>query len=189
MASTNFLQWNPPQNNQQSDGTYNADPSRTGGAGVNGIFASALANKAFHQWSTFVTAFCNMLVTKGYTTSDASLSTLQGVLANIITSADINGNLVSVPYAPSITYNFTTNNGVQTLLTGNVTASSFTGMAVGQEVTIVLVQDGSGGRTFVWPTGLTTAGAPDPTPNSVSIQKFKKILDGSIHPITPMTVS
>lgn len=188
-GTTNFIQVNPGQANQKSDAAYAIDATRTGGAGVNGIFPSNTGNKMFYQWSTFIAAFANMMAAKGYSTSDASLSTLQGVLANLITSADINGNLVSVPYAPSIAYNFTTNNGVQTLLTGNVTASSFNGMSVGQEITIVLVQDGTGGKTFVWPTGLTTAGAPDPTPNAVSIQKFKKILDGSIHPITPMTVS
>lgn len=189
MASTNFLQWNPTLANQETDTAYAADASRTGGAGVDAIFPSSTANKLFYQMSTFITALANALVTKGYTTSDASLSTLQGVLANVITSADINGNLVNVAYAPSVVFNCTTNNGFQITLTGNVTASSFSGMAIGQEVTLVFVQDGVGGRTFVWPTGITTGGTPDPTPNAVSIQKFKKILDGSIRPLTAMTVS
>jgi hypothetical protein len=189
MAITNFIVFNPTQANQESDAAYTADSTRSGGAGVDGIFSSSLANKAFYQWSTFIAAFGNMMALKGYTTSDASLTTLQGVLANLITSADINGNLINVAYAPSITFNCGTNNGFQVTLTGNVTASAFSGMAIGQEITVVLVQDGSGGRTFVWPAGLTTAGAPDTTPNAVSIQKFKKILDGSIHPITATTVS
>ena len=188
-GSTNFLQWNPGQSNQESDAAYNADSARSGGAGTGSIFASSLANKAFYQWSTFIAAFGNMMAVKGYDLSDASLSTLQGVLANVITSGDINGNLVSVSYAPTITFNCATNNGFQVTLTGNVTSSSFSGMAIGQEVTIVLKQDATGGRTFVWPSGLTTAGTPDPTANAVSIQRFKKILDGSIHPISVMVVS
>jgi hypothetical protein len=188
-GSTNFIQWNPAQSNQESDSAYAADSTRSGGAGTGSVFASSLANKAFFQWSTWITAFANMMATKGYSTSDANVTTLQGVLANLITSADINGNLINVAYAPSVTFNCGTNNGFQVTLTGNVTASAFSGMAIGQEITVVLVQDGSGGRTFVWPAGIITAGAPDTTPNAVSIQKFKKILDGSVRPITPMIVS
>jgi hypothetical protein len=189
MATTNFQQFNPTQANQESDSAYTADSNRSGGFGTGAIVPGVLLNKVWYQFSTFIAAFGNMMALKGYTTSDASLSTLQGVLANLITSADINGNLINVAYAPSITFNCGTNNGFQITLTGNVTASAFSGMAIGQEITVVLVQDGSGGRTFVWPAGLTTAGAPDTTPNAVSIQKFKKILDGSIRPLGPMTVS
>ena len=189
MATTNFQQFNPTQANQESDSAYTADPTRTGGAGVDGIFPSATANKLFYQMSTFITALANALAGKGYTTSDASLSTLQGVLANLITSADINGNLFFVAYAPSVVFNATTSNGFQLTLTGNVTASSITGMAIGQEITIGFLQDGVGGRTFTWPAGITTGGTVDPTPNALSVQRFKKWLDGSIRAITPMLVT
>ena len=42
--SNNILQWNPAQNNHESDSTYTADSMRTGGA-VPGIFPKELANK------------------------------------------------------------------------------------------------------------------------------------------------
>lgn len=188
-GTTNFLPFNPTQANQESDAAYNADATRTGGAGVDGTFPSATANKLFYQLATFVAAFANMMAIKGYSLSDASLSTLQGVLANLITSADINGNLINVAYAPSVVFNCGTNNGFEITLTGNVTSSTFSGMLVGQEITIGILQDGSGGRTFTWPTGVTTAGTPDPTPNALSVQRFKKWLDGSVRPITPMLVT
>ena len=188
-GTTNLIQFNPTQANQESDSAYAADSTRSGGAGTGSVFASSLANKLFYQLSTFVAAFGNMMALKGYSLSDANVTTMQGVLANLITSADINGNLVSVAYAPSVVFNCGTNNGFQITLTGNVTSSTFSGMAVGQEITLGILQDGSGGRTFTWPTGVNNAGTPDPTPNALSVQKFKKWLDGSVRPITPMLVT
>lgn len=187
-GSSNIQLWNPTQANQESDATYLADSTRAGGAGTGAIFASALANKLFYQLAAFVWALAGALADKGYVISDANPTTLRGVLANVITSADINGNLVTVSYAPSVTFNCTTNNGFQILLTGNVTASAFSGMAVGQEITVGILMDGSGNRTFVWPVGVNNAGTPDPTPNAMSMQRFKKWADGTIRAITPMVV-
>ncbi len=187
-GSSNFLQFNPTQANQESDAAYTADSTRTGGAGINGIFPSALANKLFYQLAAFIWALAGALADKGYILSDANPTTLRGVLANVITSADINGNLVVVSYAPSVTFNCSTNNGFQITLTGNVTASAFSNMAVGQEITIGILQDGSGSRTFTWPVGVNNAGTPDPTPNAMSMQRFKKWSDGTVRAITPMVV-
>ena len=93
MANTNMQQWNPTAANQETDAQYTADSSRSGGASTGSIFPSATANKLFYQLSTYVTALMQALVAKGYTTSDASLSTLAGVLACIMTNADM------APYA------------------------------------------------------------------------------------------
>ena len=85
--SNNFLQWNPAAINQQDDSTYTVDAMRTGGA-VTGIFASDLANKLFYQCTTMVSALGESLSNKGYTISDASISTLITALSNILTKAD-----------------------------------------------------------------------------------------------------
>ena len=87
-AATNFLQWNPTASNQESDAAYTADAQRTGGAS-SGEFPSPTANKLFYQSSTFVAALCQMLAAKGYSTSDADISVLAAVLANLITNADL----------------------------------------------------------------------------------------------------
>jgi hypothetical protein len=87
--STNFLVFNPNLANAEDDAQYTADAQRSGGATTNSIFASVLANKAFYQWSTFVTAFANMLAAKGYSTSDSNLGALATVLSNILTNADM----------------------------------------------------------------------------------------------------
>lgn len=88
MASTNIIQWNPAQANQESDSSYSADSTRSGGA-VNQIFQPQLANKLFYQLSTVLTAFAQAMVGKGYDFNDANLSVLEAVLANIITNADL----------------------------------------------------------------------------------------------------
>jgi hypothetical protein len=97
-GSTNLQQWNPTGANQESDSAYTVDAQRTGGAANPSIFTSATANKLFYQLSTFLAAFGQALSAKGYTISDANLSTLAGVLANVVTEVDLAAALAL--YAP-----------------------------------------------------------------------------------------
>jgi hypothetical protein len=107
MPSTNFIQVNPNANNQETDSAYSSDSQRSGGM-VSGVFASILANKIFYQSSTFITAFANFLVAKGYSPNDGSaspstaLANLQTVFANLITSADLTTALAGLVSAVSI---------------------------------------------------------------------------------------
>ena len=86
-GSSNFQQHNPSANNQLTDTQYSTDTTRSGGA-VAGIYPSNSFNKFAFQVSTFVAAFGQMMATKGYNVSDANISTLETVMANILTSAD-----------------------------------------------------------------------------------------------------
>jgi hypothetical protein len=88
-GSTNIIQWNPGAVNQETDALYLADSQRAGGATDPSQFAAALANKAFYQWSTVLTALGTMMANKGYTISDANLANLINALSNIITNADL----------------------------------------------------------------------------------------------------
>jgi hypothetical protein len=58
------------------------------------------------------------------------------------------------------------------ILTGNVTSSTTSFLAAGQRITFIIIQDGSGGHTFVWPTNVFGAMSIDPTADSVNIQEF-----------------
>jgi hypothetical protein len=89
MAATNFLQHNNGELNQEPDATYLTDTTRTGGIVVDQIIASPWLNKVLYQSSTFVTAFAQMLVTKGYSPVDANLAALVAVLGNVITNKDL----------------------------------------------------------------------------------------------------
>lgn len=88
MATTNLLQWNPTAVNQENDAAYLADSQRAGGATNPSILQAELANKAFFQWSTFLTALFQAFANKGFTTSDSNLNTLTAACANFLTTAD-----------------------------------------------------------------------------------------------------
>jgi hypothetical protein len=88
-GSNNLLQWNPNKVNQEDDTAYLADSQRSGGAPNGQIFPSLTANKLFYQLSTFVRAMGEMLKAKGYTISDASISTLITVLSDIVTKPEL----------------------------------------------------------------------------------------------------
>jgi|SRR6185312_1476967 len=115
-GATNFLQWNPNALNQETDTAYSGDSVRSGGAPANAIFASALANKAFYQWSIWIAAMANMMANKGYSPNDGSatpasaLANLEAVLANIMTQVDMtpfallaSPNFTGTPTAPTPT--------------------------------------------------------------------------------------
>lgn len=89
MATTNLLQWNPTAANQESDAQYLADSQRVGGATDPSIFEAELANKAFYQWSTYLTALFQAFAAKGFTTSDSNLNTLAATCSAFLTSNDL----------------------------------------------------------------------------------------------------
>jgi hypothetical protein len=62
-------------------------------------------------------------------------------------------------------------------LTGNVTSSTVSNPTAGQTITFILTQDGTGSRTFAWPTNFKGASPVGPDANSVSVQSF--VFDGT----------
>lgn len=74
----------------------------------------------------------------------------------------------------SATPTFDLNNGLTQVitLTGNVTSSTIINGQAGQHVTFVIIQDGTGGRTFAWPSNVYGAMVVNPNINGMSIQKL-----------------
>ena len=62
-------------------------------------------------------------------------------------------------------------------MTANI-SPTFSGSVAGDEVTVVLVQDGTGGRTVTWPTNVD-AQTPQPVGTLSTKTTFKFIYDGS----------
>lgn len=179
--STNFLQWNPTQANQENDSAYLADPQRTGGSPTGVDFPSATANKLFYQVSTFIAALANSLSNKGYNPTDASVSSLEGVLANMVTFADLKANLTSVGFSTTPAFNAASTNGFDFVLAGNVSSSTLTGAQVGQTIIFVITQ-GSTPYTFSPPSNINGWIPVNATPNSVTTQAFIVKEDGTIWP-------
>lgn len=107
-GTTNFVEHNPTNANQENDATYQADATRSGGIVLNQALPSVWLNKVWTQSSRMATALALMLVNKGYSpvdgttpqTNNTSFSTattnLAAVLANILTFADLTlANIVS----------------------------------------------------------------------------------------------
>jgi hypothetical protein len=185
-GTTNFLQFNPGANNQETDSAYLADSQRSSGAIDGQEFPSILANKAFYQWSTFIAAFAAALANKNYSTSDANIATLESVLANIVTFADLKSNLTSVSFSTTPVFNATSTNGFDFVLAANVTSSTLTGQQIGQTLTFVIKQ-GATAYTFVPPTNINGWQPVSTVPNSVTTQSFIVRQDGTIWPVDNAT--
>ena len=184
-GTTNFIQFNPTAANQETDLAYSGDSQRQNGA-INGqLFNDILANKAFYQWSTFITALANALVNKNYSPMDTDINTLESVLANIVTFNDLKSNLSLVAFSPTPTFNATSTNGFDFTLAGNVTGSTLTGQAVGQTITFVITQ-GTTPYAFVPPSNINKWKPISLIANSVSIQQFVVKSDGTIWPVEPI---
>lgn len=132
--SNDFLQWNPTKANQESDVDWLNDAQRLAGAANPSIFPSERANKLFYQLSTFMAAFGEMLSDKGYTVSDADITVLESVLANVLTMADVYNTDTGAANAYAVAVNSVvgkpvyfiaanSSTGASTLTTNTVTAS------------------------------------------------------------------
>jgi len=185
-GSNNFLQWNPGQANQESDAAYLADSQRTGGAPTGNIFPSQTGNKLYYQLSTFVAAFAQMMATKGFNMLDTNLATLASVLSAVLTTADLAGNIQSVPFSSTVNLDCSKFNGFQISLNGNVSLNLF-GMVPGQKLVFIFIQDATGGRTVTFPGTWFGQWQPDPTSNVVSAIAVEVDASGTgFRPVGPM---
>ena len=123
MATTNAQQWNPNGINQENDAQYTADSLRSGGATNGGLLPSDTDNKFRYQTSTYIAALGQMLANKGFNNSDANLNTLSAVMANILTTADVQTGLQIVGFSGMPSFNGASYGKFQITLSGNVTGS------------------------------------------------------------------
>ncbi len=94
------------------------------------------------------------------------------ISANII-NGPVAGGTVSLQTAnssASMTFDGSAYNAFKITLIGNVTASTFTGVA--GYYTFVILQDGAGGHTFAWPGSFVNAAAPSPVASGSLSQVF-----------------
>jgi hypothetical protein len=186
-VSTNFLQWNPAAENQESDAAYAADAQRAGGAVVGSIFQSPLANKLFYQATGMVLAIAQTITAQGLNAEDSNIATLAANLQQAIRALCRLGYAL-LSYASTMAFNAAQDSTFETTLTGNVTSSTLSGQTEGQIIFFVIHQNSAGGHTFVWPTGVN--GAPiSTTANSTSVQGFLVISSGAAIPCTPLIVN
>jgi hypothetical protein len=101
----------------------------------------------------------------------ATGSSVGPVTARLIVPADLPA-LVSTSFSVTPVFDASAGGSFAITLTGNVTSSSVTNPFAGATITFIITQDGTGGRTFVWPTNFRGASNIGPDANSVTVQSF-----------------
>lgn len=188
-GTTNFLQFNPTQANQETDAEYSLDSTRVGGAGVDAIWPSASANKTLYQATTMTAALGQMLANKGFSVSDASYAALVAQLANILTTADSTTGIQTLAWSPSITLNAASFNAFAVPLQGTTTLS-LTGVVAGRVYVVFYTQNGVGSWGVTFGSGFSAnAAQPDPAANLTSAQIFIADASLTLQPIGPLISS
>lgn len=95
---------------------------------------------------------------------------------------------VAVAFSATPNFNAALGSTFKITLTGNVTSSTLTGAVAGQIIIFEITEDGTGGRTFAWPTNVKNPQSIDTTAGAKNVQAF--IYDGAnAYPLGPMTVN
>ena len=94
-----------------------------------------------------------------------------------ISVAKISTLVNTVTFSATPTFDASLGNTQKITLTGNVTSSTLSNAATGQTINFVICQDGTGSRTFVWPTNVLGGMTIGSTLSKCSAQDF--IFDGT----------
>lgn len=86
--------------------------------------------------------------------------------------------LNTVAFSATPTFDASVGNTQKITLTGNVTGSTLANAAAGEQINFIICQDGTGGRTFVWPTNIKSGMTIGATASKCSAQSFA--FDGTI---------
>lgn len=112
------------------------------------------------------------------TTIDDSSLSQDGSTGQITSSKSINDTLTTVSFSATPTFDAALGSKFTITLTNNVTSSTLSNAKTGQNLTFVICQDGTGGRTFAWPTGFSTAPTISGTASVCTSQVF--VWSGSV---------
>lgn len=94
---------------------------------------------------------------------------------------------LTVAFSSTPTFDCSLANDWKLTLTGNVTSSTLTHCTKGQSLSFTLCQDGTGSRTFAWPSNVLAGGTITPTLNVCSTQRF--LYDGTNARATSLMVA
>ena len=187
-GTTNFIQFNPNQNNQETDSNYEADSTRASG-GVDGN-PFQLFSRISRSTSGRPLSRPSRICWQTRTSRPAMLhcrcsrplwqrSSRRPIRKRCFSS-------LPMPRRCPSTRLRRMDSRSRSLATWQALPSVVP--LPGQVLSFILVQDSTGNRTFTWPAG-SSAPQPDPTANAVSVLALIVRSDGSLHPYTPMTVS
>lgn len=111
-----------------------------------------------------------------------------GTLIGNFTGIISTGGLQIVTFVATPVFDATAVSNFKITLTGNVTSSTLVNAALGQSITFIIAQDGTGGRSFAWPSNVRGGMAIGTGPSEVSTQtgiwdgSFLYMKPGAIYP-------
>ncbi len=184
--STNFLQWNPTESNQETDAQYSGDAQRSGGFQFGQIVPSLLLNKVFYQSSTMTMALAAALVNAGYSPNDTTLAQLTAIIEQALS---LNSGLQNLAFTATPTWNAASHSTFTMTLTGNVTSMTLTGVTPGQLITFIWTQDATGGRTVTYPATVYGSAELFGAANSTTTQTFRADASGNLWAVSGAVVS
>lgn len=136
-------------------------------------------NKVWRQSSTWANVLGLLLNAVSLDALDnGAPSTLLSSLQTAIKKTSMAGIVVVVPFSATPVFDASQGSKFEITLTGNVTSSTLINLTAGQSLTFTIIEDATGGRTFV-PPGNLPLDAINTAINGTSIQKFEVASDGS----------
>jgi hypothetical protein len=155
---------------------------------TSGIILSKWMNKMWRQSSMVGAAVANFIANtlSENVLDDGNLANLTAQFTAAVSQAG--SGIETVAFSGTPTFNAALFTKFDMTLTGNVTASSLVGQQPGQLIYFVIHQDGTGGRTFAWPSAVP-GGTIDPGVSKTSTQGFLVDAAGTLRPIAGMTSS
>jgi hypothetical protein len=173
--------------NVDSQATFAASGYLGPGFSTGTAFSNQL-NKVWRQSSTWANVLGSFL-------NQAQLDALDnGTPATLLTSlttavkAAVGQTAQVVTFSATPVFDCSKGLKFEITLTGNVTSSTLTNVPNGVTIQFTIKQDGTGGRTFVPPSGVPID-TIDPTANAASVQKIEVSSTGAFRAATPMVVS
>jgi len=95
----------------------------------------------------------------------------------VVSARNLATNINTVTFSATPAFDASLGNTQKITLTGNVTSSTLSNATAGQSINFLICQDGTGSRTFVWPTNVLGGMTIGSTLSKCSAQNF--IFDGT----------
>ena len=93
-----------------------------------------------------------------------------------------NGSLATVTYSATPAFNLSSATNFSLTLTGAVSSSPTSNIEQGVVYSFLFIQDGTGGRTFSWPTTVKTTAPLNLAANGRTVCQFLAAADGNLYP-------
>lgn len=132
-------------------------------------------DSAIVSWGSASDAGISRTAASALAIGNGSVGNASGTLSlsKLTASTRVTEGVNSVTFSATPTFDSALGNTQQITLTGNVTSSTLSSLAAGQQIDFIICQDATGSRTFVWPTNVSGGMTIGATASRCSAQSFR----------------